>query len=370
MSRATDGRRRTSSARSTSSPTSSSSRTARCSSRRGKTQVLCTAIARGGRAALARRPGPRLADRRVLAPAGLDRRADAARGARRQAAGRTVEIQRLIGRALRAVADFEALGERTLWLDCDVLQADGGTRCAAISGAYVAAARALDRFGLSKALHRLGRGRLGRRRRRRAAARPRLLRGLERRDGHERRDDRRRPAVEVQATAERDPFSRDRSTSCSTSPPPDRGDRARPRTRPSRLRCLSSRLATRRSLRLRSPPCSAARSALERELRDREAGLRTHLLVSLGSCALHARLRLRVRGLRRPRRQRGRRSTRPASPRRSSPASASSAPARSSARALRARADDGRDALGRGGDRDGRGRRLLRGRRSARRRSC
>jgi ribonuclease PH len=66
--------------------------------------------------------------------------------------GRTVEIQRLIGRSLRAVTDFEALGERTLWLDCDVLQADGGTRCAAISGAYVAAARALDRFGLAKGL--------------------------------------------------------------------------------------------------------------------------------------------------------------------------------------------------------------------------
>ena len=62
--------------------------------------------------------------------------------------GRTVEIQRLIGRAVRAVADFEALGERTLWLDCDVLQADGGTRCAAISGVWVAAHRALDRFGL------------------------------------------------------------------------------------------------------------------------------------------------------------------------------------------------------------------------------
>src|SRR6187397_2063280 len=66
--------------------------------------------------------------------------------------GRTVEIQRLIGRALRAVCDFEALGERTLWLDCDVLQADGGTRCAAISGAWVAARRALDRFGLAKAM--------------------------------------------------------------------------------------------------------------------------------------------------------------------------------------------------------------------------
>jgi ribonuclease PH len=52
--------------------------------------------------------------------------------------GRTVEIQRLIGRALRGVVDFEALGERTIYIDCDVLQADGGTRCAAITGGYVA----------------------------------------------------------------------------------------------------------------------------------------------------------------------------------------------------------------------------------------
>jgi ribonuclease PH len=57
--------------------------------------------------------------------------------------GRTVEIQRLIGRALRSVCDFQALGERTLWLDCDVLQADGGTRCAAITGGYVAIRLAL-----------------------------------------------------------------------------------------------------------------------------------------------------------------------------------------------------------------------------------
>jgi ribonuclease PH len=66
--------------------------------------------------------------------------------------GRTVEIQRLIGRSLRAVADLEALGERTLWLDCDVLEADGGTRCAAITGVYVAAARALERHGLGAGL--------------------------------------------------------------------------------------------------------------------------------------------------------------------------------------------------------------------------
>src|SRR5690606_26127026 len=52
--------------------------------------------------------------------------------------GRTLEIQRLIGRALRAVVDLKALGERTITLDCDVLQADGGTRTAAITGSYVA----------------------------------------------------------------------------------------------------------------------------------------------------------------------------------------------------------------------------------------
>ena len=59
--------------------------------------------------------------------------------------GRTFEIQRLIGRALRAVTDLHALGERTLWIDCDVLQADGGTRTTAITGAYVAVALALHR---------------------------------------------------------------------------------------------------------------------------------------------------------------------------------------------------------------------------------
>lgn len=56
--------------------------------------------------------------------------------------GRTVEIQRLIGRSLRTVVELPVLGERTIWLDCDVLQADGGTRCAAITGAFVALAEA------------------------------------------------------------------------------------------------------------------------------------------------------------------------------------------------------------------------------------
>src|SRR5213596_3581003 len=58
--------------------------------------------------------------------------------------GRSVEIQRLIGRSLRAVVDLERLGERTLWIDCDVLEADGGTRTAAITGAFVALVDALD----------------------------------------------------------------------------------------------------------------------------------------------------------------------------------------------------------------------------------
>jgi ribonuclease PH len=72
-----------------------------------------------------------------------------------RADGRTVEIQRLIGRSLRGVVDFERLGERTVWIDCDVLEADGGTRCASITGAYVALEIALQKVvadGLLEAL--------------------------------------------------------------------------------------------------------------------------------------------------------------------------------------------------------------------------
>ena len=57
-----------------------------------------------------------------------------------------MEIQRLIGRALRAVVDLEALGERTVWIDCDVIQADGGTRTASITGAYVAMVLAFEKL--------------------------------------------------------------------------------------------------------------------------------------------------------------------------------------------------------------------------------
>ena len=66
--------------------------------------------------------------------------------------GRTVEIQRLIGRSLRQALDFQKLGERTVWIDCDVLTADGGTRCAAITGGYVALALALKKTGVESAL--------------------------------------------------------------------------------------------------------------------------------------------------------------------------------------------------------------------------
>ena len=72
---------------------------------------------------------------------------EAARG---KVGGRTHEIQRLIGRSLRAVANLGCLGERTVWLDCDVIQADGGTRTASITGAYVALACALQRWVADK----------------------------------------------------------------------------------------------------------------------------------------------------------------------------------------------------------------------------
>ncbi|MFL5951109.1 MAG: ribonuclease PH [Gaiellaceae bacterium] len=118
----------------------------------GKTKVLCTASVQEGvpRWLYGKGRGWLTAEYSLLPASTGDRtEREASRG---KQGGRTVEIQRLIGRSIRAVTDFDALGERTLWLDCDVLQADGGTRCAAISGAYVAAKRALDRFGLSKAL--------------------------------------------------------------------------------------------------------------------------------------------------------------------------------------------------------------------------
>jgi ribonuclease PH len=117
----------------------------------GRTKILCTAMIDEEVPRWLRHQGRGwITAEYSLLPASTGERVqrEAARGKQQ---GRTVEIQRLIGRAVRAVADFEALGERTMWLDCDVLQADGGTRCAAICGAYVAGMRALERFGLARA---------------------------------------------------------------------------------------------------------------------------------------------------------------------------------------------------------------------------
>jgi ribonuclease PH len=118
----------------------------------GQTRVLCTAIIeesvppwmRGqGRGWLTAEYGM------LPASTGQRKQRDATKG---RLDGRTVEIQRLIGRSLRAVVDLKQLGENTLWIDCDVLEADGGTRCASITGAYVAAHLALARIGRTAAL--------------------------------------------------------------------------------------------------------------------------------------------------------------------------------------------------------------------------
>lgn len=110
----------------------------------GDTQVLCTA------SVLPKVPPHKKGSGEgwVTAEYGMLPRAGAERTprSRQMASGRTHEIQRLIGRSLRAVVDLDALSERTIMLDCDVLQADGGTRTAAITGAYVCLAEALRRL--------------------------------------------------------------------------------------------------------------------------------------------------------------------------------------------------------------------------------
>jgi ribonuclease PH len=118
----------------------------------GGTRVICTASLVDGVPAwrVGSGSGWLTAEYGMLpASTGARRQRDSARG---RPDGRTVEIQRLIGRSLRAVVDLDALGERTVYLDCDVLEADGGTRCAAVTGAYVALKLALDELADSGAL--------------------------------------------------------------------------------------------------------------------------------------------------------------------------------------------------------------------------
>ena len=122
----------------------------------GATRVLCTAsveegvprwLAGSGRGWLTAEYG--------MLPASTGQRTQREASAGKQK-GRTVEIQRLLGRSLRAVVDLETLGEHTVWIDCDVIQADGGTRTAAISGAWVALTLAARRAGLSEPVDLVG----------------------------------------------------------------------------------------------------------------------------------------------------------------------------------------------------------------------
>ena len=120
----------------------------------GETRVICTASAQESvpRWMAGQGKGWVTAEYGMLpASTGERKQRDATRG---RQDGRTIEIQRLIGRSLRVIVDFQALGERTIYLDCDVLQADGGTRCASITGAYVALALACERLRAAGRLER------------------------------------------------------------------------------------------------------------------------------------------------------------------------------------------------------------------------
>ncbi|MGA2927405.1 MAG: ribonuclease PH [Solirubrobacteraceae bacterium] len=120
----------------------------------GETRVICTAsveasvprfLAGSGRGWVTAEYGM------LPASTGQRKQRDVAKG---RPDGRTVEIQRLIGRSLRGVVDFKALGERTVYVDCDVLQADGGTRCASITGGLVALRLACERLLAERKLER------------------------------------------------------------------------------------------------------------------------------------------------------------------------------------------------------------------------
>jgi ribonuclease PH len=112
----------------------------------GHTRVICTASVEDKVPTFLRNTGKGW----VTAEYGMLPRATSTRSGREAAAGkiggRTMEIQRLIGRSLRSVIKLDQLGERTIWLDCDVIQADGGTRCASITGAFVALILALGKL--------------------------------------------------------------------------------------------------------------------------------------------------------------------------------------------------------------------------------
>jgi len=121
----------------------------------GDTKVVCTASVEGRVPQFLRNTGQGW----VTAEYGLLPRSTKTRTPRETSAGRpsgrTFEIQRLIGRSLRSVTDLPALGERTIWIDCDVIQADGGTRTAAITGAFIALTDALQAMRQNSQIHTL-----------------------------------------------------------------------------------------------------------------------------------------------------------------------------------------------------------------------
>ncbi len=183
----------------------------------GHTRVLCATSVEEGVPAFLKGTGRGW----VTAEYGMLPRATETRtpreASRGRQGGRTLEIQRLIGRSLRAVTDLDSMGERTVWVDCDVLQADGGTRTASITGAYVALADALQtlvernvvsRIPLTDAVAAVSVGVVG--------GRPLL--DLDYREDSSADLDMnvvmtgRGELVEVQATGEERPFSRDKLT--------------------------------------------------------------------------------------------------------------------------------------------------------------
>ncbi len=112
----------------------------------GQTRVICTATVDDGVPTFLKGTGKGwVTSEYGMIPRATEQRTsrEATRG---RPSGRTLEIQRLIGRSLRAVTNQEALGERTVWIDCDVIQADGGTRTASVTGAFVALALAFERL--------------------------------------------------------------------------------------------------------------------------------------------------------------------------------------------------------------------------------
>src|SRR6266567_3163230 len=123
--------------------------------RLGETQVICTATIDDGVPAFLKGMGKGwITSEYAMIPRATESRTprEATRG---RQGGRTMEIQRLIGRALRAVTDLAALGERTVWIDCDVIRADGGTRTASISGGLVALGLAFQKLLELKAISRM-----------------------------------------------------------------------------------------------------------------------------------------------------------------------------------------------------------------------